>query len=115
MAETTISPTTLTANTASVISQGGGTAINTSNTMHFAYPKEGRLLILIDSDHASTSATIGAGAFIAAGKGTSTVAVANGAMSMFFVEGDRHVDEDGEVVITWAADSAGYVRAFYIP
>lgn len=115
MAETTVTPTQMALNTGYEITQGAGEAINTANTMHFAYPKAGKLLIVIDSDHADTAATVGAGDFVAKGKGSTTIAVGIGACKMFIPESDRHVDEDGNVVISWATNSAGYVRAFYLP
>ena len=114
MAETTVTPTQLSFNTGVEISQGAGEAINTANTMHFAYPNAGKLLIVIDSDHADTAAVVGAGDFVAAGKGTTTIAVGNGKSYLFIPESDRHVDEDGNVVLSWAENSAGFVRAFYL-
>lgn len=115
MAVTTLTATALSFNTGQVISQGAGTAINTANSMRVLYPREGKLLIFIDSDHASTSATFTAGSFIASGKGTVAHAVGNTVMEVIVVESDRLKNNDGYVAWTWATDSAGYVNCFTLP
>ena len=115
MAETAITPTQMVAGIAIVVTPGIGTAINTSNTMHIPYPQQGKLLIYIDSNHASTSASMAAGDGVSAGLGAQTVAVGDTVSAMFVVDSDRVVDSDGEVVITWATDSAGFLAAWYLP
>ena len=75
MAVTTITPTAIALDTDVVISQGAGTAINTSNTMEIAYPKQGKLLIIVDSDHASTAAVFTAGVGVAKDLGALTWAI----------------------------------------
>lgn len=115
MAETRITPTQMSYHTAYAVTQGAGTAINASDTMAFAYPKHGKLLIQIDSDHADTAATIAVGFGIDSGQGTSSIAAASGVSVVFMVESSRHKQADGDVIISWAANSAGFVRAFYLP
>lgn len=115
MATTVITPTDVSLNTAAVITQGAGTAINDADTMSFAYPRHGKLLILIDSDHADTEATFAAGDKINSVMGTLAIAVASGVQSMVILESDRFKDNDGNITCTWATNSAGFVRAFYLP
>ena len=98
MATTTLTATELTINTGQAITQGTGTAINASNTMKVLYPKQGRLLILIDSDHADTAATFAVSdRFVAKGKGTLEHAVGDAAMEIIVIESDRFKKEDGYV------------------
>jgi len=115
MAETTITPAQMVAGTQIAVTPGVGTAINTANTMHIAYPQQGKLLIYIDSNHASTSASMAAGDGVSKDLGAQTVAVGDTVTAMFVVDSDRVVDSDGEVVITWATDSAGFCAAWYLP
>jgi len=115
MSVTTITPTQMVAGTAIVVTAGIGTAINTANTMSIAYPQQGKLLIYIDSDHTDTSASMAAGDGVSAGLGAQAVAVGNTVASMFVVDSDRVVNSSGNVVITWAANSAGFLAAWYLP
>lgn len=116
MATTTLTATALTRNTGQAISQGTGTAINDANTMRVLYPKEGRLLILIDSDHADTEATFAVSDyFVAKGKGTLAHAVGNAAMEIIVIDSDRFKKKDGYVYFTWATNSAGYVQVYTLP
>ena len=115
MAQTTITAVSLPKNTGVVCTEGAGDAINTANTMRVAYPVEGQLIILIDSNHGDTVATFIAGDYSAAGKGTLAHAVGNGTQELIRVDSDRFKDSDGYVEWSWAANSAGFVRAFTIP
>lgn len=115
MATTTITPTTISKNSGQLVTQGTGTAINTSNTMEIAYPDEGRLLVLIDSDNAATSATFAAGFGVDSGLGSLAVAVADTKMTAVVLDSARFKDSSGNLSITWAASSAGFVQAYYLP
>lgn len=126
MAVTEITPTQVVLDTAFSLSQGNvgsPTAINAANTMEFPYPKQGKLLLVIDSDHADTAATFSAGFGVAKGLGTLTVAVADTTQSGVIVSSDRlkvatgadTTPLKGVLQIAWAANSAGYVKAFYLP
>ena len=125
MAVTEITPTALVKGTTEgVVTQGAGTAINTANTMEILYPKEGKLLLWVDSDHASTAAVISAGdAGVAKGLGATTWAVGNTVAEIFLPDSDRHLIATGDgasafkgcIEISWATDSAGFLRAFYLP
>jgi len=115
MAVQTVTPTALAFNTGQVVTQGSGTAIDASKTMEIAYPKDGKLLIIVDSTHANTAATFSASdVFVAAGKGTTALAVGNGIAKAIIVESDRHKLNDGVVEISWHADSLGFVQAYYL-
>jgi hypothetical protein len=121
MAITEITPTTVTLDTGFTLTQGAGTAINTSNTMEIPYPKQGKLLITIDSDHADTEAVLSAGYGVAGAAGS--LAVGNTIIQGFIISSDKNVIAVGDgasafkgcVQITWATNSAGYIRAFYLP
>ena len=115
MATTTISATELSMNTGSAATQGAGTEIVEANPFRVLYPRHGKLIIWIDSDHADTKATFTAGDFIASGKGTLDHAVGNGTAEVIVVDSDRFKDDDGYVNWTWASNSAGYVRCFLLP
>ena len=115
MAETAITPAVVSRNTAFVLTPGAGTAINDANTMAIPYPVDGKLLIVIDSDHASTAATFAVGHGVAAGQGTLTVAVGDTVESAVIIDTDRFKQADGDVIISWATNSAGFLRAFYLP
>ncbi len=115
MGITTITPTRLVSNTGVVITPGAGTAINTSNSMAIAYPKDGELLITIDSNHASTVATIGADAFGVDAQ-TDTFAVGDTIEHLISIgSSSKYIDDDGNVTLTWATDSSGWVTAWYLP
>lgn len=115
MAYTTHTATALTMNTGSAVTQGAGTAIVQANTDRVKYPRHGKLIIWIDSDHADTVATFAAGDLIASGKGTLAHAIGNGVAEIIVIDSDRFKDNDGYVEWTWAANSAGFVRCFTLP
>lgn len=113
MAIQTITPTDLAFNTGQVITQGSGTAIVAADTTRIAYPKEGKLLIIVSSTHANTAATFAASdVFTASGKGTTALAVGNGVMKGIILESDRHKQNGGYLQATWHADSAGFIQAY---
>ena len=113
MGETTITPTQMVAGTAIVVTPGVGTAISTSNTMVIAYPKQGKLLLYLDSNHDDTEATFSAGVGVSAGLGSFAWAVADTVTAQMMLDSDRLVDEDGNLEITWATNSAGFLAAWY--
>lgn len=124
MAVTEITPTQMSLDTAITITAGAGTAINDANTMEFPYPKQGKLLIIIDSDHADTAATFTASDFGPnKGLGALSVAVGSGLMKAVIVDSARLNQDVGDganslrnvLEVSWASNSAGFVRAFYLP
>lgn len=124
MAVTEVTPTTFAMETDVVATGSGGTAINASNSIEYKYPKHGKLLLMILSAHANTAAYIAAGdSGVATGLGAYTWAVGNAVYEMLIVDSDRHLIKTGSgatawsgvISITWHADSAGYIRAWYLP
>ena len=117
MADTVITPTQMTSNTGVVVTPGAGTAINPANTMTIAYPKDGDLLITIDSDHADTTATLAVSDYaVSKGIGTTTFAVGDTVEHLIVIgESSRYRLDDGNVELTWATNSAGFVTAWYLP
>ena len=113
MAETVITVNQMVAGTEIVVTPGIGTAINTANTMVIAYPKQGKLVLYIDSNHASTAAVFTAGVGVSSGKGAFTWTIADTVTEMMMLDSDRLVDADGNLEITWATDSAGFLAAWY--
>ena len=116
MATVAITPTQLSADTGVVITQGAGTAIVAANTNTIAYPEEGKLLLVVDSDHADTALTVGAGFGVNSGQGSVEYAVGNTIEHLIVVGNSAQLkDADGNISITYATNSAGFVRAFYLP
>ena len=113
MGETTITPTQMVAGTEIVVTAGVGTAINTSNTMVIAYPKQGKLILYCDSNNAATAAVFSAGVGVSSGLGSFTWSIGDTVAEMLMLDSDRLVDEDGNLEITWAASSAGFLAAWY--
>jgi len=114
MAETAITPTRLVSDTGVVITPGAGTAINTSNYMTIPYPKDGELLITIDSNHADTSATVVAG--FGVDSQTTTYAVGDTIEHLIVIGSSSKIKNgDGEIRIDWATNSAGFLTAWYLP
>ena len=117
MATVRITPTDIAVNVEQVVTQGAGTAIVQANTNLIAFPKNRKLLLWVDSDHASTAMVI-AGSTWATEKGLGALTWAIGdTVAEILVIGDsaRFVNADGDLSITWATNSAGFVRAYYLP
>ena len=112
MGETTITVTQMVAGTEIVVTAGIGTAINTGNTMVIPYPKQGRLILYIDSNHADTAAVFTAGVGVSSALGTFTWSVADTVAEMIMLDSDRLVNGDGDLEITWSANSAGFWAAW---
>lgn len=116
MATVAITPTQINKNEGFTLTQGAGTAIVQANTNTIAYPKDGKLLITIDSDHADTTAVVASGFGTEAGLGTVSYAVGDTVIKGFIVgDSARIKNASGNISITWATNSAGYIRAFYLP
>lgn len=116
MATVAITATQLSKMTGAVITQGAGTAIVEANTNKVLYPKDGQLLLVVDSDHADTALTFAAGFGVEAGQGSTTCEVGSGIQHLIVIgDSARYKDADGYVSWTYATNSAGYVRAFKLP
>ena len=124
---TTVVATALVNNAAGVlISQGAGEAIDVADEMQVLMPKEGKLLILIDSDDSLTQPIFRGGGnsaegggtkgFLAAGIGDFTAPVVlTATMQMFIITSDRFKSMDGFIYVGWVTSSAGFVRFITLP
>lgn len=124
MAITEITPTAVSLDTLFTIGGTTGTAINAADTMEIPYPKQGHLLVVILSSNNATAPTFTAGYGVAAGLGNLTMtAVANGVLNGYVFSSDRLLVKTGDgasalkgcLQIAWAASSAGYLAAYYLP
>ncbi len=117
MAVVAITPTTLVTGTESAdLPITAGTAINAANTNTIAYPKEGKLLLVLNNTFAGSKAiTIAAGDGIAKGLGAKTVTMAQDDVMFLIVNSSRHKDDEGNITLSYAASMTGYVQAFYLP
>jgi hypothetical protein len=114
MSVTTVTATTLTKDTGSVSTYSGLTSINTSNTGRVLYPKEGRLVFLLQSSNAATSLVFDASDY-GINKQAVTVAATSGVEKVFVLSSNKVKQSDGYVTWSYAASSAGYVGCFVIP
>jgi hypothetical protein len=116
-ATATVTATALTVNTATAnIVMSGGTAFTDASTLEVAYPKDSRLLILINSTYAgANTAVVTAGEFLSAGQGAISITTAQNGVYGIVVESSRTKDFDGMVNITFGTSNTGFVRALLIP
>lgn len=117
MAVVAVTPTTLAIEVASAdLPVTAGTAIVAGNTNTFAFPEQGKLMLLINNTYAGTKvATIKSGDFIASGQGDLEVSFAQDDVKFLFPKQDRHKDSSGNCNVTWPSGMTGYVLAFYVP
>ena len=118
MAITALTPTRLVSMTGVVVTAGAGTAINDANSMTIPYPKDGELIITIDSNHADTAATVAASDYaVSAGLAPTTMAVGDTIIHMFVIgESAKYKKStDGLISLTWATNSAGFITTWYLP
>lgn len=112
-----ITPTQMKSGTAVVITANTGTAIVAGNTNTIVYPKEGTLLLKIESGHANTAVTIAASDFgVAAGQGAKTYAVGNGVSHLIPIGASSQFKQSGGyITLSYHADSVGFVTPIVIP
>ena len=117
MAVVAISPTELTVGTASAdLPITAGTAINASNTNTITFPKESKLLLVLNNTYSgSKSVTISAGEGVAKGQGSLVLALAQDDVKFLIVDQARHKDFDGNITLSYTASMTGYVQAFTLP
>jgi len=116
-ATATITATALVVNTpSSSFIASGGTAFTDASTLEVAYPREGKLLLIINSTYAgANTAVIEAGEFISNGIGDITVTTAQNGVYYVVVESSRVKDFDGMVNITFGTSNTGFCHAFSLP
>jgi hypothetical protein len=117
MAVTTITPVPLVSGTVSDdLLIAGGTAINASNSMIFAYPTEGDLIVQLNNTFAGAkNFTFAAGFGIAKDLGTLVIAMAQDDVRFIVLPSDRYKNSDGNLSLTFESSTTGFVQAFYTP
>jgi hypothetical protein len=117
MAITTITATALTVDTVSAdLPVTAFEAINASNTISVAYPREGKLLLVLNNTFAGAKVfTVGAGDYLSNGVGAYAITMAQDDVRYLIVDSSRFKDFDGTINITFAASTTGYVGAFSLP
>lgn len=117
MAITTLTATALVKNTVSGdLPIAGGTAIDADKTMQVLYPREGKLLLILNNTTAgSKDFTISAGEYLSAGIGALTITMAQDDVRFLVIESSRFKDFDGLVSIEFADSTTGFVQAFSLP
>lgn len=115
MAITVITPVQLVTGTVSAdLPIASGTAINASNTMTFAYPKEGRLIIQLNNTFAGAkNFTFAAGENISSSQGALVVAMAQDDVRFITVNSSRHCTNN-LVTLSFEASTTGFVQALYV-
>jgi len=119
MAITTVVPIQLVKNAMSAdLPVTAGTVINAANTMEFAYPQEGKLLLILNNTTAAAkNFTISAGGsrFVASGQGPLVLALAQDDVRFVMLSSDRFLQNDGVVELSFEGSTTGFVQAFYLP
>lgn len=117
MSAVTVTPAQLSYNVQSAdLAIASGTAIDAAEEHKIAYPQEGKLLLILNNTFAGAKDfTIKAGDFLAAGQGDLVIPMAQNDVRFLVVSSDRFKDSDGNVVITVAANTTGFIMAFYMP
>lgn len=112
-----ITPTTLAFDVASAdLPVTALTAIVHGNTDTIAYPKTGKLLIVINNTTAGAgTVTFNAGDFTAKGLGSLAVACVQDDVKYIVVSSDRLKQSDGTLSIDYSTNMTGYIGAFYLP
>lgn len=117
MSQTTVTPVPIPYDSGSAdVKVSGGTAINASNTMLIAYPKEGKLIILVNNTYAGAKkVTIKAGFGIESVLGDQEISLAQNDVKALFVTSNKHKNAQGNVELAFEASMTGFVKALYLP
>ena len=118
MADTVVTPTALVKDAMSAdLPVTGMTAIVAANNHKIAMPREGRLLIVLNNTFAGAKVfTVNSGneRFVAQGVGDLALSLAQDDVRYLMVSSDRFLNSDGDIDITVAASTTGFIGAFYI-
>ncbi len=116
-ATATITATALVVNTPSAsFVASGGTAFTDASTLEVAYPREGKLLLIINSTYAgANTASITAGEFLGNGVGAISVTTAQDGVYYVVIDSIRCKDFDGMINITFGTSNTGFCHAFSLP
>lgn len=117
MAYTLLTATALAKNTISAdLPITAGTAIDKTKTMHVLYPREGKLVLVLNNTYAGSSViTVSAGEYHANGIGSLAITMAQDDVRFLVLDSDRFKDFDGYINLTFDANTTGYVQAFSLP
>jgi len=116
-ATATITATALVKNTVSTsLVANAGTAFTDASTLEVAYPREGKLLLIITSTYAGANTVVVEGGEYHAGVlGDYQFATAQNGVYYLVVDSDRFKDFDGMLNITFGTSNTGYVKALSLP
>jgi len=115
---TTITPTEITLDdtTPTSIPIASQTAFTDASELEIAYPREGRLVLIINSTYAgANTAVIAAGEYTGAGTGALTVVTAQNGVYYVTVSSDRFKDFDGNLTVTFGTSNTGFFHAISLP
>lgn len=117
MATTTITPTALARDVQSAdLPVAGLTAIVAANDHAIAFGKQDKLLIVLNNTFAGAKDfTVVAGDFNANGLGNLVIPMAQNDVRYLVLSSDRFKNSSGNVVITVAASTTGFIGAFTLP
>lgn len=117
MAVTTLTAVQLAFNTPSAESKiAGGTAIDAAKTMEVLFPKDGKLLLVINNTYAGAKViTVSAGDFTAKGLGAVAITCAQAGVYFFVPSSDQLKQSDGKLELSFEASTTGFVQAFLLP
>jgi hypothetical protein len=117
MAITTLTATALVVNTVSAdLPVTSFTAIDADKTMQVSYPREGKLLLILNNTTAGAKDfSISAGEYISNGIGALTIAMAQDDVRFIVIDSSRFKDFDGKVSIEFADSTTGFVGALSLP
>jgi len=116
-ATATITATALVKDTISAdLIPAGGTAFTDASTLEVAYPREGKLLLIICQTAADTkTVTLHSGEFMGAGVGDYTFNAPQNDVLYLLPSSTRFKDADGMLNITFLTSATGFVRAISLP
>lgn len=117
MAITTLTATALAVNTVSAdLPVTGFTAIDADKTMQVLYPREGKLVLILNNTTAGAkNFTISAGEYISEGIGDYVIAMAQDDVRFLVIDSSRFKDFDGLVSIEFEDSTTGFVGALSLP
>jgi len=117
MAVTTLTATDLARNTVSAdLPITAGTAIDATKTMEVEYPREGKLVLILNNTFAGSKVfTISAGGYHSAGQGDYEITMAQDDVRFLILDSDRFKQQDGVIEISFAASTTGFVMALQLP
>jgi hypothetical protein len=117
MAITTLTATALVLDTVSAdLPVTAFTAIDADKTMQVLYPREGKLVLILNNTTAGAKVfTISAGEYLANGQGAYAITMAQDDVRFLVIDSSRFKDFDGLVSIEFADSTTGFVGALSLP